>query len=438
MNTPVQTSEPAAVPSPAPPVPLRAGRRKYRLFKRGDNGDPAFRDRPYYFRFACHGKRYQRCLETNDAVEAQRRARLKAQEIKDALARSDYKRLERTKLRQTIVHTVGQVLDCYPHFVGPDRPEPSTLRLNVHALRQLLRETGAESDAAQDRLPLTHLTSQLVWRWQESKRQLAAAVVDDDERAQQILRTANSRLRQARSVFAGNADPQNFYLHHNIVLPDNIPAFRTAAPFGNVDKHEYHTPSDQVIVSTFAALEKLCVPSVPSAPCTPEALNMYKAIWLAIGFGLRKSEISVARRDWFHQVDGVVYCRGNVLAKNGKYPEIRAQLGAWSRIEPLVRDLAPDSYMLAGTATERREDTFRRISEWMRHLGWETQHHVHEFRAWAGCQIAMAVGGRGMLDAMVFMRHASYSTTEKYYGHHLKLKLREVQLTLPSVTPCFS
>lgn len=47
----------------------------------------------------------------------------------------------------------------------------------------------------------------------------------------------------------------------------------------------------------------------------------------------------------------------------------------------------------------------------------------------------MAPGGRGLLDAMVFMRHASYQTTEKYYGHHLKLKLQEVKLALPVVKP---
>ena len=162
---------------------------------------------------------------------------------------------------------------------------------------------------------------------------------------------------------------------------------------------------------------------------------MYRAIWLAIGFGLRKSEIAAARRDWFHQVDGVMYCRGDALAKNHKYPEIRAQLGAWPKLEPVLRDHAPDAPILTGTATERNEDTFRRISEWMRTLGWETQHHIHEFRAWAGCQIAMAAGGRGLLDAMVFMRHASYATTEKYYGHHMKIKLGEVQLSLPTIAP---
>lgn len=121
------------------------------------------------------------------------------------------------------------------------------------------------------------------------------------------------------------------------------------------------------------------------------------------------------------------------MAKNGRNPEIRWQLGAWEKLAPFLDPLAPDAYVLDGTLTERQDLTFRRISEWMRILGWETQHHIHEFRAWAGCQIAMAPGGRGLLDAMVFMRHASFQTTEKYYGHHLKLKLSEVKLALPVV-----
>ena len=333
-----------------------------------------------------------------------------------------------------MINTIGQVLRLYPKYLGPDRPAATTLVLNVHALRALLRETGTTSETAQDALPLSHLTGDLIWKWQESKRELAAAA-DDDERAQQILRSANSRLRQARSIFAQNEDLASFYHHNDILLPGTLATFRSAAPFSGMDKQEYHAPGDAIIVATFAALEKLGQAAVAAAAASlpsPDR-NLYVAIWLAIGFGLRKAEIAVARRSWFHEVDGSIHCRGDVLAKNGRNPEIRGQLGAWAKLAPLLDPLSPDAFVLDGTLTERQDLTFRRISEWMRLLGWETQHHIHEFRAWAGCQIAMAPGGRGLLDAMVFMRHASFQTTEKYYGHHLKLKLNEVKLSLPVV-----
>ena len=39
---------------------------------------------------------------------------------------------------------------------------------------------------------------------------------------------------------------------------------------------------------------------------------------------------------------------------------------------------------------------------------------------------------RHIYDAQTFMRHASVTTTESHYGHHLKRHLDEVKLTLPT------
>ncbi len=90
----------------------------------------------------------------------------------------------------------------------------------------------------------------------------------------------------------------------------------------------------------------------------------------------------------------------------------------------------------------------------MRALGWATTHDVHELRAWAGCQIA-TLHPQGLLAAQIFLRHAHYSTTQNYYGHHqmkkffclgahysttqnyyghhLKIRLDKVSLTIPAV-----
>ena len=102
------------------------------------------------------------------------------------------------------------------------------------------------------------------------------------------------------------------------------------------------------------------------------------------------------------------------------------------QLVPRLGDKDQNAFVLVGTQTERTAICFRRLSERMRGLGWQTTHHVHEFRAWAGCQIAMAAGN-DIRTAQIFLRHASFGTTEKFYGHHLKIKLDEVKLSIPSL-----
>lgn len=330
-----------------------------------------------------------------------------------------------TALRTVAQTTLGEIFTVYRQFKGPDRPTEDTLELNIHAITAIVRETLGDLDI--NKVSLCRLTSDFIWQWKEKKRKLADEA-DDDERSRQILRSANSRLRQARSIFSDNEDLRNFYRHQKITLPDCLAGFREEPGFSDCSKDEYHAPTDAVIAKTFAALEQL------GQSKNPDDLNMFKACWLAIGFGHRASEIGQAKKSWYQKVDGSVFCRGDVVAKNKKFPEIRVQLDAWQRLAEHM-DGDQDDYVLAGTKTERCDTVFRRISEWMRGLGWQTTHHVHELRAWAGCQIAMAPGGRQLLDAQVFMRHQHFNTTEKFYGHHLKIKLQEVKLSIPQVKP---
>lgn len=332
---------------------------------------------------------------------------------------------DQTALRHVRQLSLGEVFVVYRQFLGPDRPAESTIELNIHALKAIVREVLGEVEVSA--LPVATMTAELIWKWKEGKRKLAGEA-HSDERSLQILRSANSRLRQARSIFSDNEELRTFYRHHKLNLPDSLAAFCNEPPFGDCSKDEYHAPSDAIVAKTFEALEKL------GKSTNSDDVNMFKACWLAIGFGLRKSEISSARNNWFKNVDGTIICRGDVLAKNKKFPEVRAQLDAWARIGPLVEDKEAQEYVLVGSKTERTDICFRRLSDWMRSLGWETTHHVHEFRAWAGCQIAMAPNN-SIREAQAFMRHASFATTEKFYGHHLKIKLTEVKLAIPQVKP---
>jgi integrase len=164
---------------------------------------------------------------------------------------------------------------------------------------------------------------------------------------------------------------------------------------------------------------------------------LYKAIWLALGFGLRKSEISLAKNSWFQELNGVLYCAGDELAKNNRFPRVRAQLGAWQKLSPYIQGQDPDAFVIQGTDQERTDHLFRRCSTWMQGLGWQSQKMIHELRSYAGCQIAMGNSG-DTLDlraAQEFLRHASLTTTENFYMRYLRSILKEVKLTLPVPAP---
>src|SRR6185312_10147527 len=106
---------------------------------------------------------------------------------------------ETSTLRQLSNTTLADVFTAYRAFKGPDRPSEDTRELNINALTAIIRESGAIDPAAKvENLSLLRLTADLVWKWKETKRKLADDA-QDDERALQLLRSANSRLRQARS-----------------------------------------------------------------------------------------------------------------------------------------------------------------------------------------------------------------------------------------------
>jgi len=54
------------------------------------------------------------------------------------------------------------------------------------------------------------------------------------------------------------------------------------------------------------------------------------------GFGLPKSEVAVAHRSWFPEVDGSVHCRNDRLANHGRNAQLRRQLGAWAKLAPFL------------------------------------------------------------------------------------------------------
>lgn len=375
-----------------------------------DQADPT-----YYARWTGpDGKRYLRNTFKTTKADAERILR----QLTTATALNRFAALDATKARQVATLTLGQILGHYD--TGAREIEVTTRKGNINCLRNLVRRANRlDPEADVDQVPLEDLTGDLVFRFRQAVLDAAQAEHSTDVRAAQLQRSANSILRQARSIFTP-AMLSYYKRGLHLELPTSLRDFADEPGFKAVGKTDYNKPNDQIITRTFADLPALA----------KDDPNLFVAIWAALGFGLRKSEIAQARVAWFIQRDGATYLRGDVLDKAGKIPDILCQLGADVKLAPYLADRPAADHLLTGTDTERNELVYRRCSAWMKARGWKTQKSIHEFRAFAICQVAQATGN--LLEAQKWARHASYSTTEKSYGRYITTGRTQVALTLPA------
>jgi hypothetical protein len=326
--------------------------------------------------------------------------------------------------------TLGELAALYPAAARAAGLKPKTVQDNLSALGVFVRTALGPIPDWLER-PVTDLTGKSVFLF----RQAVTAASEDLDPGDQAsaMRSANSTLAKVKSILSPAAC-EHYRLAGGIELPASLAEFRTAPGFRDVTKHDYEIPDAARIQATLQDLETT----------KDQFPNRYVTCWLAIGFGLRKSEAACVRRDWFRVIDGRWHIEIRAVAdamdatterpstKNGQIrPLIPCANGAWEKLSPYIQapGCAPDSYLIEGTDTYRRGDVFREISVWLRHHGWETQKAYHELRAWAGCQVGMAFG----FDvASQWLRHGSIVTTQKFYGRYLNT-LRKVD-DRPAVT----
>ena len=315
-----------------------------------------------------------------------------------ALADDRLADLKRINLRQPSTDlTVGQLLPHWRGFASARGITESARRGYENALRVIWQRSTGQMEGFES-VSLSTYTPTLVYRFKEAV--ISAAGGDAEQsagRVQQLRRSANSVLQQAKGLFSRRA-LEHYRLVAKLKLPESLADFMASPGFPDTTKEEYHLPPDQVVAATFEALEKDRLTH----------RNRYIALWLAIGFGLRKSEIAAVRAGWFQRVGDTVQLELRATVVPGKvreekestknnqiWPRIDVSNGAWEKLAPLIAELKPDDYLIQSpTATARVEGVFRDISVWMRELGWGTQKTFHEFRAFGGCQVAMRDGIR--------------------------------------------
>lgn len=394
------------------------------IFKRQDSPDAL-----WYIRVRTGGRDCWVCLNTADSTAAVANARTTL--LADLTGTDRFEEFRaKTRLRQPVIAnttTLGDIEKLY-RSAARGRIADRTITHNIKALLNLHRRaTGTRKAAPQ--ISISTLDGDLVHEFKHAMLDECAPLSEIDRRRR--LRTANSLIRQARSVFSG--EMLSIYKRdHHITLPPDFHTFLSEPVFNDVSStiDDYKLPPDHIISKTFAALETI-------ATTDP---NIHTAIWLALGFGLRKSEIAGVRARNFMTVQGKphleleevwVQRHCNLVTKNGTArPRIPCTNGAWIHLEPRIRACQPDDYLLAGGCGERLEQTFRRVSQWMRELGWETQKAIHEFRAYAGCQVAMR---DGIYKASKWLRHSTVSVTEKHYSRYVHTSVTDAAIEVRQV-----
>jgi integrase len=400
----------------------------FRLYKRLDNGremsagDAGYRDRPYYFRFTHRGKAYTRCLETNDKVEAQTRAKKKYEEIVSAVASDSYTRLDATKLRSTQTTTLEEIFAAYR--TGPAQASAATRELNINALTQIVTLSAGGEVAA---IKVTQLTPTLARKWFEVATTKALAE-PDQQKAASLKRSANSRWIQAASLFTDRclAHYQDLEL-----LPAGptglaaLAAFVRAGAMGKftrIPKKNYNPPSDKIIQQTLRDWEALAQ--------TPDPSTQTRDVFLAIGhelaFGLRIGELAQATWAWHTARNGypVLDGRANVKGCTGLI-QVRALDPFYSTLKrvALANNWWPDQStinsdpstpVISGTDNYRTDELYRHVGDWLRARGWETLKTNHALRAYAGSQVAMRYG---IYEAQMWLRHSTVKVTEQNYSH---------------------
>lgn len=323
-----------------------------------------------------------------------------------------------TTTRAAAETTIADVLALYAqHATCAD----ATASNNAQCLLNVIRRTFGDSPAPETRaLALLNADALRLWRT-AAERHAKEKAGADPVALGRTMRGQNSTLNQARAVFAPLM--LEHYEQHGIKLPAGLTEFLTRPKLKAPTKSDYQKPDDLTLLRTFASLEDL----------RERDRNLYLAVWLALGFGLRKEEISNARRAHLVAVNGRIHCRlvaqKNDEAGSQAATDIPVQNGAWAKLEPLLSAHQPNDYLLTGPDTERADHTFRRISSWMRDLGWKTQKTAHEWRAYAGCSVTET---HGLDYASRWLRHSSPELTRRAYGRYAKTTVAlEAPLMLP-------
>ena len=379
----------------------------------------------WFIREKIDGKLISTRLNTRNRKDAERMARdfLKAQrEGRGEHLRTLLRQREAANPALISGPSLGDIIEAYK--TAPQGPLERTRRENITCLRNIIHHIYGSEPAWTERR-LSDLTKDVVRNYRRlvvDRARKSSASAAETARHQ---RTANSTLRQARSIFS--TEMVEYYQLNCGFQFDNarLNEFRTTPGFVGLRKTMYQQPDDNQLAAMINALEEI----------RHKKPDIYLICWLGLTFGLRKSEVAPLTTDCFVRVNGEIYVEIRTVegrgvlrdrTKNGQEtPRIKATNGGWAKIGPIIEAMPRGRNLIAGSDTERTDRVFRRVNAWMVSLGWKTQKKFHELRALAGSRVIM---NDGIEAASQWLRHGSISTTQSHYGRYARTSVRDIPL----------
>lgn len=357
----------------------------YRLLKRKQTVAAS-----WHFMSTIAGHRFGNSLDTNVALIAQKRA------IKKYIEPAWGGRWGEAKTSAILTAntvTVGTLLDHWERLVS-ERSAEHVRQVGLNFLA-ILRRAGYPVPQ-RERLS-TVVNRPTVDKWR------AAVLVEceelDQEESSRRKRSQNSIFTSAKSLFSAPA--MGDFRAAGLDIPDPtefIRAFKERK-FRRVAKED-------------APMDRAGMRAMIHGLLAVEDDNLRGAVLLALAFGLRKGEVAQVAWRGIAARDGGWWLNMKADVKRGSGRLVVRGVDPWCRL--LLRE-QPEGYLgsvLRGPATEREENVFRRIGEWLRDEGWEGQKTTHSLRAFAGGEMALKYG---LYQCQAWLRHKSITTTENHY-----------------------
>ena len=299
---------------------------------------------------------------------------------------------------------------------------PATLTSNLAAFRRIVA-TVAKIDAAKSRyasrgagreawlaavdaVPLAKITPDAVEVWKLAF--VSSRAAGDEMKARSARNTANTLLRSAKSLFSKRLMR---FIGSRIELPLPLP----------FDGVEFYPRQSMRYTSTMDVEALLAAARQELAGGDPEA---FKVIVLCLFAGLRRNEADKLR---WRSVDcdaGVIRIEMQAdfapkaetsLAEIPIDVEVCAVLRGYRAADP------GEEYVLKGGAADhkacwrnyRADETFQRLTAWLRTHGVNSRTPLHTLRKEAGSIICQK---GGLFAASRFLRHADVAITAQHYA----------------------
>jgi hypothetical protein len=312
--------------------------------------------------------------------------------------------------------TLGEIAAAYqpdPRYVSPESAQK-----NRSALLLIAREglglgdgTAGASDPARN-VSSQYLTAQLKRDW---KRKRLAAMRGVDLKAQEsAVRTINSTLRQASSLFK----QEYMDLYAGLRLPD-LASWRGEG--GEKENDRSGCLFEPFTADIISGIEgKLAAWRVAALAGDEAARNLFCAVFLMSHFGMRNKEVEHTRGEWFEEMtDGrlkiVIKLRPYFKVKNSSVRFLVLPAVEAAQLRPFLP--APCDWLIsAHTKTRRYEATHDAVNAELRPIIPSREKCSYELRKHAG-SIVWTLSGA---EAAAAFLGDTIQTVQRYYGRNLR------------------